>query len=53
MSHHLFEYKNGDMIVIETINWSNQITKKNRWTDNISVNLRSNKFNKFLGIAFK
>ena len=53
VSHHLFEYKNGDMIVIETINWSNQITKKNRWTDNISVNLRSNKFNKFLGIAFK
>ena len=51
--HHIFEYQNGDMIVIETIDWSNQITKKYRWTDNVNVNLRSNKFNKFLGIAFK
>ena len=53
VSQHVFEFKNGDMITIETTDWSNQITKKYRWTDNISVNLNSNKFNKFLGIAFK
>lgn len=52
ISHNLFEYENGDMIVIETINWSKKITKKKQWTDNISISLRTREFNKFLGIAF-
>ena len=52
-SHDLYEYENGDMIIIELINWSKEITKKNGWTDNVNLSVRSNKFNQFLGIAFK
>jgi hypothetical protein len=51
--HDLYSYKNGDMIVIELINWSEKITQMNRWTDNVSLNVRTNKFNQFLRIAFK
>ena len=51
-SHDLYEYENGDMIIIELINWSKEITKKNRWTDNVNLSVRSNKFNQFLHIAF-
>ena len=51
-SHNLFVYQNGDMIVIETVNWSKKITKKNKWIDNISLSLRTSKFNQFLGEAF-
>ncbi len=53
VSHDLYSYKNGDMIVIELINWSEKITQMNRWTDNVSLNVRTNKFNQFLNIAFK
>ena len=53
VSHDLYIYKNGDMIVLETINWSEKITQMNRWTDNVSLNVRTNKFNQFLRIAFK
>ena len=53
MSHNLFSYSNGDMIVIESINWSEKITQKNGWTDNINLSTRTNNFNKFLGIAFQ
>ena len=53
VSHDLYRYKNGDMIIIELINWSEKITKKNRWTDNVSLNVRTNKFNQFLRIAYK
>ena len=52
-SHNLFAYKNGDLIIIESVNWSKEITKKNRWTDNINLSTRTNNFNKFLDIAFK
>ena len=52
-SHDLYEYENGDMIIIELINWSKEITKKNGWTDNVNLSVRSNKFNQFLAIAFK
>ena len=51
-SHDLYEYENGDMIIIELINWSKEITKKNGWTDNVNLSVRSNKFNQFLHIAF-
>ena len=53
VSHNIFSYKNGDMIIIELTNWSKKITQKNGWTDNLSLSVRSNNFNKFLGIAFK
>ena len=52
-SHDLYEYENGDMIIIELVNWSKEITKKNRWTDNVNLSIRSNKFNQFLRTAFK
>ena len=52
-SHNLFHYKNGDMIIIESVNWSKKITQKNGWTDNINLSTRTNNFNKFLEIAFK
>ena len=52
-SHNLFSYKNGDLIIIESINWSKEITKKHGWTDNINLSTRTNNFNKFLDIAFK
>jgi len=52
-SHHLYEYKNGDMIIIEIINWSKKKTIKNGWTDNVNLSVRSNKFNQFLVTAFK
>ena len=52
-SHNLFHYKNGDMIIIESVNWSKKITQKNGWTDNINLSTRTNNFNKFLDIAFK
>ena len=52
-SHDLYEYENGDMIIIELVNWSKEITKKNGWTDNVNLSVRSNKFNQFLAIAFK
>jgi hypothetical protein len=51
-SHDFYEYENGDMIIIELVNWSKEITKKNRWTDNVNLSVRSNKFNQFLRIAF-
>ena len=53
VSHNIFSYKNGDMIIIELTNWSKKITQKNGWTDNLSLSVRSNNFNKFLAIAFK
>ncbi len=53
MSHNLFSDSNGDMIIIEAINWSEKITKKNGWTDNINLSTRTNNFNKFLGTAFQ
>ena len=52
-SHSLFSYKNGDMIIIESVNWSKQITEKNGWTDNINLSTRTNSFNQFLHIAFE
>ena len=52
-SHNLFHYKNGDMIILESVNWSKKITQKNGWTDNINLSTRTNNFNKFLDIAFK
>ena len=53
LSHNLFSYSNGDMIIIEAINWSEKITQKNSWTDNINLSTRTNNFNKFLGTAFQ
>ena len=53
LSHNIFSYTNGDMIIIETIDWSKKITQKNGWTDNTSLSVRTNNFNEFLGIAFK
>ena len=43
----------GDVVVIELVNWSEEITNEKRWVDNVKVSFRREEFNDFLGIAFK
>ena len=52
-SHINFWLISGDVVTIELIDWSEKITNKKGWTDNVSVSFRAEEFNDFLGIAFK
>ena len=43
----------GDVVTIELVDWSEEITNEKRWVDNVKVSFRTEEFNDFLGIAFK
>ena len=43
-----FEFPNKDTISIECYNWSDEITSKKGWKDNLRFIIRTNEFNDFL-----
>ncbi len=43
----------GDVVTIELVDWSEEITNEKRWVDNVKVSFRTEEFNDFLGIAFQ
>ena len=53
LQHINFWLISGDVVTIELVNWSEEITNEKRWVDNVKVSFRRKEFNDFLGIAFK
>ena len=46
-------FDSGDLITLICTDWSNEITKTNEWSDNLSLEIKSKEYNDFLQEAYK
>ncbi len=46
-------FKSGDLATIICTDWSNDLTNKYGWSDNLSIELKTKKFNDFLSKLYK
>ena len=48
-----FWFKSSDLVTVICTDWSSDLTAKYRWSDNLSVELKTKEYNDFLRYAFK
>ena len=46
-------FDSGDLVTLICTDWSNEITSSHRWSDNLSIEIKSKEFNNFLIAAYK